>query len=260
MQVAITGSDGTVGAQALAAFEGTDHEVTPITHAENEDLESEVADVTDPGRVVEVLSGQDAVVHLAANPSPEADWDEVREVNVDGAYNVYEAAVENGLDRVVFASTNHVSHMYNAESPDEPESLVEDPDVIDPDDPPRPDSYYGVSKVAGEAFGSYYADRHGVEVVNLRIGWLMGESELERTQDEPEQRARFARAMWLSERDCRSAIREAVTEALPENPVTANVVSANDDRYLSLTGAIRGIGYRPRDNAARALGRDAHRR
>ena len=60
--------------------------------------------------------------------------------------------------------------MYNAVSPDEPESLVESPDVIDPDDPPRPDSYYGVSKVAGEAFGSYYADRHAIEVVNLHIG------------------------------------------------------------------------------------------
>lgn len=73
MRVAITGADGTVGAQALAVFEGTDHEVTPITHDESEDLESVVADVTDPSRVMEVLSGQDAVVYLAANPAPDAD-------------------------------------------------------------------------------------------------------------------------------------------------------------------------------------------
>jgi L-arabinose 1-dehydrogenase [NAD(P)+] len=249
MKVAITGAGGTVGREAVEAL--SEHEVTPVTHNE-----SEVADVTDLDRVVEVLSGRDAVVHLAANPSPEADWDEVREVNVDGAYNVYEAAVENELDRVVFASTNHVSHMYNAASPEEPESLVENPDVIDPDDPPRPDSYYGVSKVAGEALGSYYADRHGLEVVNLRIGWLMDESDLEGTQDGPEEHARFARAMWLSERDCRNAIRGATTTPFPEGPVTANVVSANDDRYLSLTGAIRGIGYRPRDNSAEVLSRD----
>lgn len=256
MRIAITGAAGSVGEQALAAFEGTDHELTPITHSETEGLDSEIVDVTDSERVMEALSDQDAVVHLAANPSPEADWEGVREVNIDGAYNVYEAAIENGLDRVVFASTNHVAHMYNAASPDEPESLVEDPDVIDPDDPPRPDSYYGVSKVAGEALGSYYADRHGLEVVNLRIGWLLDESELEETQGEPEEQARYARAMWLSERDCRDAIRGATLSSLRENPVTANVVSANDDRYLSLTHAIRGIGYRPRDNSAEVLNRD----
>ncbi|WP_336364112.1 NAD-dependent epimerase/dehydratase family protein [Halalkalicoccus salilacus] len=253
MKVAITGASGNVGRQALAAFEETDHEITPITHDETEDIEGLIADVTDYESVSEALSGQEVVIHLAANPSPEAEWEDVLGVNVDGAYNVYEAAVENGLDRVVFASTNHVSQMYNAASPDEPESLVEDPDVIDPDDPPRPDSYYGVSKVAGEVLGSYYADRHGLEIVNVRIGWLMDESELEETQDDAERRARFARAMWLSPGDCRNAIRGATTASLPENPVTVNVVSANDDRYLSLTHAIRGIGYRPRDNATEAL-------
>jgi L-arabinose 1-dehydrogenase [NAD(P)+] len=256
MRVAITGEAGSIGEQALAAFDGTDHEITPITHSETEGLNSEIVDVADSERVMEALSGQDAVVHLAANPSPEAEWEGVRNVNIDGAYNVYEAAVENGLDRVVFASTNHVSHMYNAAAPDEPESLVEDPDVIDPDDPPRPDSYYGVSKVAGEALGSYYADRHGLEVVNLRIGWLLDESELEETQNAAEEQVRYARAMWLSGRDCQSAIRGATLSSLRENPVTANVVSANDDRYLSLTGAIRGIGYRPRDNSAEALNGD----
>ena len=82
----------------------------------------------------------------------------------------------------------------------------------------------------------------------------MDDSDLRETQDEPEERARFARAMWLSGRDCQDAIRGAALSALPENPVTVNVVSANDDRYLSLTHAIREIGYRPRDNAAERLG------
>lgn len=253
MQVAITGADGNVGRQALEAL--SDHDVTPLIHSETEDIDSEILDVTDAERVDETLAGHDAVVHLAANPEPDANWEGVREVNIDGAYNVFEAAVENGLDRVVFASSNHVSHMYNAADPADPESLVEDPAVVDPDDPPRPDSYYGVSKVAGEALGSYYADRHGLEVVNLRIGWLLEESELEETQDESEDHARFARAMWLSPRDCRDAIESATIAELPESPMTANAVSGNDDRYLSLTHAIRGIGYRPRDNASETFSR-----
>lgn len=253
MKVAITGADGNVGRQALEAL--SDHDLTALTHSETEDIDSEVADVTDAERVEEVLSGQDAVVHLAANPSPDADWEGVNDVNVDGAYNVFEACVENDVSRVVFASSNHVSHMSNARDPAEPESLVEAPSVVDADDPPRPDSYYGVSKVAGEALGSYYADRHGLEVINLRIGWLLEDSELEETQEKSEDHARYARAMWLSPRDCRVAIESATTAQLPESPMTVNAVSANDDRYLSLTHAIRGIGYRPRDNASEALNR-----
>ncbi|MEM4780366.1 MAG: NAD(P)-dependent oxidoreductase [Halalkalicoccus sp.] len=256
MQVAITGADGNVGRQALEAL--SEHDVTALTHSESEDIDSVVVDVTDAERVEEVLAGHDAVVHLAANPSPDAGWEEVREVNVDGAYNVFEACVETDLDRIVFASSNHVSHMKNAADPAEPESMVEDPSVVDPDDPPRPDSYYGVSKVAGEALGSYYADRHGLEVVNLRIGWLLEGADLAETQEKDDEHARFARAMWLSPRDCRDAIERATTAELPESPVTVNAISANDDRYLSVTHAIRGIGYRPRDNASEALSRSTH--
>lgn len=255
MKVAITGANGNVGHQAVEAL--SDHDVTPITHSETEEMDSEIADVTDAERVSEVLSGHDAVVHLAANPDPDADWEGVREVNVDGAYNVYEAAVENGLDRVVFASSNHVSHMYNAADPAEPESMVEDPAVVDADDPPRPDSYYGVSKVAGEALGDYYADRHGLEVVNLRIGWLLEQEDLEETQEEGEEHARYARAMWLSPRDCRDAIESATTGDV-EGSVAVNAVSANADRYLSLTHAMRAIGYRPRDNSDEALSRSTY--
>lgn len=47
--------------------------------------------------------------------------------------------------------------------------------TVDPDDPPNSDSYYGISKVTGEAIGAYYANRHDLEVVNVRIGWLMDE-------------------------------------------------------------------------------------
>ncbi len=250
-KVAVTGAAGNVGQQAMAAL--SEHDVTPITHSEHDDLDSVVCDVTESEEVREVLAGHEVVVHLAANPSPRAEWGAVKEVNVEGAYNVYEAALENGLERVVFASTNHVTHMANAADPADPESLVERPSVVSPDDPPRPDSYYGVSKVAGEALGAYYADRYGIEVIDLRIGWLMDEAGLEETQDEGEARARYARAMWLSPRDCRDAIERAVRVPIDRTPLTVNVVSANADRYLSLTETLQGIGYRPRDDAAAVL-------
>ncbi|WP_129114606.1 NAD-dependent epimerase/dehydratase family protein [Halegenticoccus tardaugens] len=253
-RIAITGAAGNVGRRALDAFADADHEVTPITHREHDDLESEILSVEDRDAFVDALDGQDVLVHLAANPSPSADWDAVFEVNVGGTYNAYEAAVRNDLDRVVFASSNHAVHMYNVGDAAEPESLAEEYRAVTPDDPPFPDSYYGVSKVAGEALGNYYAERHGIEVVNLRIGWLLSADDLAGTQEDPETDSRFARAMWLSPRDCERAIRAAATADLRESPVTVHAVSRNDDRYLSLTHGQRAIGYRPRDDATEALG------
>lgn len=253
-RIAVTGAAGSVGTEALAALDATEHhEVTPVTHREREGIDSVVLDVEDADAVREALAGHDAVVHLAGDPSPEASWDSVLTVNIDGTRNVFEAAVANGLDRVVFASTNHVSQMYNIGDPAAPETLGPDARPVTVDDPPRPDSYYAVSKVAGEALGSYYADRHGLAVVNLRIGWLLTPAELRDLQAEPEDEARYARAMWLSPRDCRAAVRRSVDADLPSSPVTANVVSRNGERYLSLLEGMRALGYRPADDSADLL-------
>ena len=257
-RIAVTGAAGNVGRQALAALD--DHEVTPVTHREHDDIDGEVCDVTEADALADVLAGHDAVVHLAANPSPDADWRSIVDVNVEGTHNVYEAAREHDLDRVVYASSNHAVGMYNAADPMETETMTTGPAApVDPDDPPRPDSFYGVSKVTGEAVGTLYADRHGIEVVNLRIGWLLSRDDLTETQGGDPEHARFARAMWLSPRDCRNVVRAAATADLPATSVTAHAISRNHDRFLSLSWTEQALGYRPRDDASEALdeGEDA---
>jgi L-arabinose 1-dehydrogenase [NAD(P)+] len=248
-RIAVTGAAGNVGREALRGLE--DHDVTPLTHRERDGIDSEIVEVTDPESVRSALAGHDVVVHLAGNPSPEAAWDSVLDVNIDGTYNVYEAALEEDLDRVVFASTNHVSQMHGIGDETRPETMAADAPTVRPEDPTRPDSYYAVSKVSGEALGSYYADRYDLEVVDLRIGWLLTEAELrERQDDDDPEFARYARAMWLSPRDCRDVVETAATAELPENPLTVNAVSRNSERYLSLTETMRGLGYEPRDDSA----------
>ena len=255
-RIAVTGAAGNVGREALDALRD-DHDVTALTHSEHDDIDSRLFDLEDEDDVHDALAGHDTVVHLAAAAAPDTDWDTAVDVNVRGTQTVFEAAVENDLDRVVFASSNHATGTYNIDDPSDPESMTpDDVRTIDPDDPPRPDSFYGVSKVAGEALASYYADRHGVESVSLRIGWYMSRDDLRETQDAPEEKAQFARAMWLSPRDCRDAVVAAVESEIPENPLTVNAVSANDARYLSLTRTLTTIGYTPRDNSGVVLEED----
>ena len=137
--------------------------------------------------------------------------------------------------------------------PNDPGKTKADPSIVSPEDPFRPSSYYGVSKLAGEGLGALYADREGLEVVNLRIGYLQDVNTLREHQSNEPDRARQSRAMFLSPRDYRQAISRAVSTELPENPLTVNLVSRNDDRYHSITKTIRALGYHPRDNSAEIL-------
>ncbi|WP_255167803.1 NAD-dependent epimerase/dehydratase family protein [Natrononativus amylolyticus] len=254
-RVAITGASGNVGREAIEAL--SEHDLTLFSHSEHGDLDTTVLEIADREAFVDALEGQDVLLHLAANPSPEAEWDDLEDPNVTGVYNAYEAAVRNDLERVIFASSNHAVNMGNVTSPTRPESTVGQPTVTRPDDSPDPDSYYGVSKVLGEAMGDYYASRHGLEVISLRIGWLLSRDDLRETcaeRDGPGER--YARAMWLSPDDCRRLLARCVEATLPETCLTAHGISANAERFLSLTETMLALGYRPRDDAERVLGED----
>jgi len=99
--------------------------------------------------MVEVTNGVDAVVHMTGNPSMEATFEEVLGANIRGTYCIYETARQTGVKRIVFASTNHVTGIY------EQEGIYTTPGM-----PVRPDSYYGASKAYGEALERYYT-AHG---------------------------------------------------------------------------------------------------
>jgi L-arabinose 1-dehydrogenase [NAD(P)+] len=253
VRIALTGAAGNVGRNLLDAF-GDGHDLVPFTHSEHDDIDGELLDATDPDDVTDALTGFDVVIHLAGASAPDATWETVSETNVQGSKHVLDAMVENGIDRMVFASSNHAVGAYNAAG-DDPERMTTGyAHPVDGDAPPMPDSFYGVSKAACEGLTNFYARRWGLEVVNLRIGWYMSEDDLhEETRDVAPETARFARATWLSPRDCRDIHRKAVLADLPENPVTVNAVSRNDERFHSLGGALRLLGYEPRDNADETL-------
>jgi len=121
------------------------------------------ADVRDLSAMVEAMDGVDAVAHLAGIPS-EDTFERILETNIVGTYHVFEAARRQGCSRVVLASSLHVTGFYEAD------------EHIGPDVPLRPDSFYGVGKAFAENLGRLYADKHGLQVVCVRIGTLAGAS------------------------------------------------------------------------------------
>ena len=212
------------------------------------------ADVTELDRLEQAFAGAAAVVHLAAASDVDSEWDEVLPANIVGTYNVFEAARRTGVERVVFASSNHAVGMYQHDDGRfaDPEHPIE----VSVDAPERPDSLYGASKVWGEALGRLYAERHGVEVVCLRIGWVLDEDgppPPAEPGDEPRDVARRAPGMWLSHRDCASLFEAALTADV--RFAIVNGVGDNVGRWLTLDEGRRLLGWEPRDG----VGRDAIR-
>ena len=115
-----------------------------------------VASVTDWDAVNHASEGMDATIHLS---NVGGDWEQAFQSMV-GTRHVFEAALAHGVKRVVFASRGgvHPSSYY-------PRSITRTADL-----PTRPDSYYTITKVFGEAMGDMFSARYGIGVVSVRIG------------------------------------------------------------------------------------------
>lgn len=177
----------------------------------------------DRAAVHALLQGIDAVVHLGGI-STEHPFDEILQANIVGTYNLYEAARQHGVKRIVFASSNHVTGFYRQD------------DVIDATMPPRPDSYYGLSKAFGENLSRFYFDRYGIETVCLRIGSSF-----------PEPKDRRMLATWLSYDDLERLVVAALTAPVVGHSIVYGM-SDNTGTWWDNTTA-RHIGFRPQDSS-----------
>lgn len=169
--------------------------------------------------------GVDAIVHLGGY-SVESDWDTILRANIVGCHNVFEAARVNGVERIVFASSNHAAGFYRRDQ------------IIDHHAYPRPDSRYGVSKAFGEAIGSLYSDKYGLRVLCMRIG-NVGPTPLDKRR----------LSLWLSPRDFAQLVAIGIDHAQVRFEVVYGV-SGNQRSWYDNSNATR-LGYRPQDDSER---------
>ncbi|HZZ12588.1 MAG TPA: NAD(P)-dependent oxidoreductase [Paraburkholderia sp.] len=180
-------------------------------------------DLRDPAIVDRLLEGVDVLIHFAGT-SVERPLPEIIENNLRGLVEVYEGARRHGVKRIVFASSNHAIGMYPVT-----EHLALDCAL-------RPDGFYGLSKVWGEALARMYWDKHGIESVCVRIG-----SCLERPT-EPRHLS-----TWFGHDDLMHFLDRCV-EAEDVGFLTIWGVSANTRSWWDNSGAAR-FGYEPKQDA-----------
>ncbi|MFC8589872.1 NAD-dependent epimerase/dehydratase family protein [Streptomyces atroolivaceus] len=226
--VLLTGAAGGLGTlmRGLLPAYGYELRLFDVAPIEGEP-DAITADLGDRAALREAVRGVDAVIHLAGI-SLEASFDKILRSNIEGTYNLYEAAREEGVGRIVFASSNHAVGYT-------PRPLDGDP-LIPVDTPRRPDTFYGLSKSFGEDLAQFYWDKHGVETVSVRIGSCFMEPTSVRML-----------SVWMSPGDGARLFHAALTAEDVRHTVVYGS-SGNTRLWWDLTTA-RALGYDPQDDS-----------
>ena len=108
--IALTGGSGRIGRAIAAAALQAGHRVVSIDRVAPAEAQENIrfvqADIGDYDALVEAFRGCDALIHMAAIPSPVNQLDHVvHNNNVVGSYNAMRAAIEVGITRICQASS-----------------------------------------------------------------------------------------------------------------------------------------------------------
>ena len=168
MRIVVTGGSGKAGRWVVRDLRAAGHDVLNVdaVHDGGAHGQTVLADLTDLGQCHEVVAGADAVVHLAAIPAPYIKpAGETFRNNALSTYNVFAAAADRGVGKVVWASSETVLGLPF----DDPPAYA----PIDERHPPRPETSYALSKLVGETLADQFARRTGIPFVGFRISNIM---------------------------------------------------------------------------------------
>jgi nucleoside-diphosphate-sugar epimerase len=267
MRVAVTGGSGKAGRAVVRDLVDHGHRVLNIDLVPDPDpvCAYRQANLDELGQTFEVLHRQEAVVHLAAIPRPGLLTEEATfRTNTAGIFNVFSAACQLGLGRVVWASSETTLGLpFDETKPYFP---------VDEDQPTVPKSSYALSKVLGEEMARYFSSRFGIPIVGLRLSNVWTEPDYEAVESfQSDARLRSWNAWgYVDARDvaqaCRLALEaevrgaevfiiaaadtvmrrpnsELVAEVFPTVPLRDGVGAHGT--LLSIEKARRHLGYEP---------------
>lgn len=246
-KVLITGASGLIGGLTIGAL-GQRYAFSGLSRRPVAGIPHTKGDIGDPEAVRQACRGVDMVLHLAAETQDYNNWERVFESTMRGTVNVYEAAVEAGVWRVVFMSTGSTMCGYEwfEGSPYGAMARGEEPApgwrMLDHRDPPRPDGPYAVGKLFGENAGRWYADRYGLSVLCIRLGAVL-------PSDQPELVRHFPG--YLAQADAIQMIDRCLSAPPTLHFEIFDAISANSRRWRDTSHATELLGWQPEGSSDR---------
>lgn len=239
-RILITGACGKI-ARAFRQFAGdrysfrlADKEIGMIAHKRPVDEVLEL-DITDLQTCRTACANIDTVLHLAAEPSPEANFCTASmHNNILGTFNIFQAAKDAGCKRVVFASSAHTVEGYPLDY------------QVRPADAPKPKHMYGVGKALGENIAAYFAHQQGLSTLSVRLANMT-------TLKTGQQLSARDMSAFLSHRDAVDLLDRCIRVNNVQHAVVHGI-SNNRYKRLSLEETTHLLGYHPQDDAFALLG------
>lgn len=248
-RILVTGMSGLIGGAVRQRLDGA-YELTALNRSLVPGVRTVQADIADFDAILPAFEGQETVVHLAASARGRDPWERVRDPNLIGTYNVFEAARQARVSRVIFASSGstisgwELVQPYRAIVNGDYESVQHPWPMITHETPVRPAGVYGATKVWGEALARHFTDSHELSIICLRIG-------LVNSVDRPTDSRQFS--VWCSQRDISQMVERCI-EAPPELRFDIfYALSRNKWSYRDISHARDVVGFEPKDEA------EAHR-
>lgn len=246
-KVLITGASGLIGRITIANL-GDKYQFSALNRRPVEGIPCLQADINDAEAIKPAFQGMDMVLHLSANTTDVFDWKDTMATTVMGTLNVFQAAHEAGVKRVVFMSSGSTmcgyewdeDRPYGKLAAGQTDQVSAPWPMIDYTDLPRPDSPYAVGKLFGEACGRWFADQCDMSVLCIRLGAVLD-------TDRPKLIRHYPG--YLSQGDAVQMIDKCLDAPLSLRYDIFDAISENKLRWRDTSHAKEVLGWQPTGSA-----------
>ncbi len=244
-RILVTGMSGLIGGAVREQLEGS-YELTALNRSSVPGVPTFQADIADFDSIRPAFENQQTVVHLAASARGSDPWERVRDPNLIGVYNVFEAARQAGAARVIYASSGSTISGWEQVQPyralvNGDYDCVNNPwPLITHETPVRPAGVYGATKVWGEAVARHFTDSTELSIICLRIG-------LVNAVNRPTDSRQFS--VWCSQRDISQMVERCILAPAELRYDIFYAVSNNKWGYRDVSHARDVVGFEPQDEA-----------
>ena len=230
--ILITGANGRVGSELVKYIDSLEKSYNlRLADLEIKESRSIKVDITNFDSCKKACEGVDTVIHLAGVASPDSSFEQILPTNIIGTYNIFQAALESKVKRVIYASSAQAIEGYPLDVQVKNNMLT------------RPKNLYGVSKVFGESLASYYAYQKNIEAIAIRIGAFEYPHEWEQLNSRD-------LSAWSEPNDLFSLIINSIEIDLLDEPFfIAHGISNNRFKRLDLSETKRLLGYDPKSDS-----------